>query len=95
MDAGSALTLKAGGSFVKLDASGVTVVGAQVRVNSGGSAGSGSGAKPMLPGAQTAAAPPADEPPYEVLAKQYLVFRQTGKGVCEVCEAAKEPEGVQ
>lgn len=49
MEAGSELTLKAGGSFVKLDASGVTLVGGQVKINSGGSAGSGSGARPIVP----------------------------------------------
>lgn len=45
LDAGSEITLKAAGgsSFVKVDASGVTVVGAAVGMNSGGSAGSGSG----------------------------------------------------
>lgn len=49
MEAGSELTLKVGGSFIKLDASGVTVVGAQVKLNSGGNAGVGSGARPILP----------------------------------------------
>jgi len=95
IEAGSELTVQAGGSFIKLDAGGVTVVGAEVKLNSGGSAGTARGAKPLLPGAQTAAPPPADELPYEALAKQYLVFRQTEKGVCEVCEAAKESEGAQ
>ena len=54
IEAGAELTLKAGGSFIKLDASGVTVVGPQVRVNAGGSPGSGSGIAikaPVLPGA--------------------------------------------
>lgn len=53
MDAGSELTLKVGGSFIKLDAGGVTLVGAQLKLNSGGSAGTGSGAaiqKPLPPG---------------------------------------------
>src|SRR5690606_1435978 len=49
MEAGSELTLKAGDSFVKLDASGVTLVGGQVKINSGGSAGSGSEARPIVP----------------------------------------------
>ncbi|MBA2781263.1 type VI secretion system tip protein VgrG, partial [Halomonas kenyensis] len=43
---------KAGGSFLKLDPSGITIVGAQVKINSGGSPGSGSGqgaAAPELP----------------------------------------------
>ncbi|MCC5884702.1 MAG: hypothetical protein JJU25_18950, partial [Halomonas sp.] len=43
IDAGAEITLKAGGSFLKLDPSGITIVGAQVKINSGGSPGSGSG----------------------------------------------------
>ncbi|WP_422775409.1 bacteriophage T4 gp5 trimerisation domain-containing protein, partial [Pseudomonas aeruginosa] len=50
LEAGAELTLKGGGSFLKLDASGVTLSGANVRVNSGGSPGNGSGAAPLLPG---------------------------------------------
>ena len=54
IEAGAELTLKVGGSFIKLDASGVTMVGPQVRVNAGGSPGAGSGIgikAPGLPGA--------------------------------------------
>jgi type VI secretion system secreted protein VgrG len=53
LEAGDELTLNAGGSFLKLDGSGVTVVGPKVRVNAGGSPGSGSGQAvegPLLPG---------------------------------------------
>ena len=50
LEAGAELTLKGGGSFLKLDASGVTLSGVNVRVNSGGSPGNGSGAAPLLPG---------------------------------------------
>ncbi len=59
LQAGSELTLKVGGSFVKLDASGVTLVGAQVRLNSGGSAGKGAGAQPLLPQVSETDTPPA------------------------------------
>jgi type VI secretion system secreted protein VgrG len=48
-EAGSELTLKVGGNFVKLSASGVTIVGKSVKMNAGGGAGSGSGARPLLP----------------------------------------------
>ncbi|MBK3759487.1 type VI secretion system Vgr family protein [Stutzerimonas frequens] len=50
LEAGSELTFKAGGSFIKLDASGITMVGPLIRMNSGGSPGKGSGAAPVLPG---------------------------------------------
>jgi type VI secretion system secreted protein VgrG len=43
LDAGSKLTIKAAGSFIKVDAGGVHVVGSAINLNSGGSAGSGSG----------------------------------------------------
>jgi len=50
IEAGAELTIKAGGSFIRLNASGVTIVGPKVRINSGGSPGSGTGARPLLPG---------------------------------------------
>ena len=50
LDAGSEITFKVGGSFVKLDPSGVTMVGPSVNINAGGSPGSGSGAAPLMPG---------------------------------------------
>ena len=43
------LTLKAAGGFVTIDPSGVTIQGTLVRINSGGAAGSGSGASPQKP----------------------------------------------
>lgn len=53
VEGGMELTAKAGGSFVKVDAGGVTISGPNVKVNSGGGPGSGSGIKilgPLLPG---------------------------------------------
>jgi type VI secretion system secreted protein VgrG len=89
LEAGSELTFKAAGSFIKLDASGITMVGTLIRMNAGGSPGKGSGASPILPGQVM----PADaDVPLEALAKQSLVFRHASKGVCEVCEAAKSAE---
>ena len=43
LEAGSELTLKVGGSFVKVEPSGVTLVGPTIKMNSGGSPGNGSG----------------------------------------------------
>src|SRR5690554_3222272 len=53
IEAGAEITLQAGGSFIKLDPGGVTIVGAQVKINAGGSPGVGSGQAvetPLLPG---------------------------------------------
>ncbi|WP_077334984.1 type VI secretion system Vgr family protein [Vibrio ruber] len=49
IEAGNEITLKAGGSFVKVDPSGVSLSGAGVNLNSGGSAGSGSGFAGEMP----------------------------------------------
>ena len=49
LEAGSELTFKAAGSFIKLDAGGITMVGPIIQLNSGGGPGSGSGAAPVLP----------------------------------------------
>ncbi|WP_122466283.1 type VI secretion system tip protein VgrG [Pseudomonas viridiflava] len=53
VEGGMELTSKAGGSFIKLDAGGVTISGAEVKVNTGGSAGVGTGIgilAPLIPG---------------------------------------------
>ncbi|NGZ68590.1 type VI secretion system tip protein VgrG [Vibrio aestuarianus subsp. cardii] len=43
LDAGNEITIKAAGSFIKVDGGGVHLVGPAINLNSGGSAGSGSG----------------------------------------------------
>ena len=57
IDAGMELTAKGGGSWLKLDPSGVTLSGATIQINSGGAPGSGSGIRilnPLIPGAAEA-----------------------------------------
>jgi type VI secretion system secreted protein VgrG len=49
VEAGASLTLKGPGGFVHIHGGGVDIVGTMVKINSGGSAGSGSGAKPTAP----------------------------------------------
>jgi len=49
LEATSKLTLKVGGSIVVLDASGVSIVGTMVKINSGGSGGSAGSASPKDP----------------------------------------------
>ncbi|MCM2973222.1 type VI secretion system tip protein TssI/VgrG [Larsenimonas suaedae] len=49
LSAGQTLSLSAGGSFIKLDPSGVTIVGPSIKMNSGGSAGSGPGQNAQVP----------------------------------------------
>jgi len=50
LEAGAELTLVGGGSFIKIDAGGVTMSGPTININSGGSPGSGTGAAPLMPG---------------------------------------------
>ncbi len=49
LEAGMSITLKAGGGFVVVGPAGVTISGTPVLINSGGSAGSGSGCSPQAP----------------------------------------------
>lgn len=49
IEAGTSITLKAGGGFVVVGPAGVTISGTPVLINSGGAAGSGSGAAPDAP----------------------------------------------
>ena len=49
IEAGSRLTLKGPGGFVDIHSGGIDIVGTMVKINSGGSAGSGSGSSPKAP----------------------------------------------
>lgn len=49
IEAAKDLTLKGPGGFIRIDAGGVTIKGNLVKINSGGSAGKGSGSKPEDP----------------------------------------------
>ncbi|WP_158108287.1 type VI secretion system Vgr family protein [Vibrio furnissii] len=102
LDAGSELTIKAAGSFIKVDGGGVHVVGSAINLNSGGSAGSGSGyggQAAELPGGVEAQAVPEElqqaniqstQESMSPLLKSRQIEALKGKDpVCEVCEEAK------
>lgn len=104
LNAGSEITLKAGGSFVKVDAAGVHVVGSAIGLNSGGSAGSGSGyagQSAVLPNVLQAVPVPAELVQPDIVASSeamspQLIERQIEsiKGptpVCEICEEEDRP----
>ncbi|VXB04003.1 Rhs element Vgr protein [Pseudomonas sp. 8AS] len=95
IDAGMELTAKGGGSFLKLDPSGITLSGATVKINSGGTPGSGLGIRilsPVIPGAvdqdNTGAKPKL------ALANAQLQMarkaRLLGASRCPICEACRE-----
>ncbi|HAT1546879.1 TPA: type VI secretion system tip protein VgrG, partial [Aeromonas hydrophila] len=90
MEAGAELTLKVGGSFVKIDPSGVTLSGGSIKMNSGGSPGSGSGwggQMPIQPEAVEVVAPP---PPMDP-ARQIATLK-SAEPVCEICEQLAKGE---
>ncbi|MEG3081803.1 type VI secretion system tip protein TssI/VgrG, partial [Halomonas sp. 5021] len=93
LEAGNELTLNAGGSFLKLDGSGVTVVGPKVRVNAGGSPGSGSGQAvegPLLPGHTVAEGHERVDPSSQnALLESHLKLPE----VCEECWQKALAEG--
>ena len=100
IDAGSETTLNAGGSFVKIDASGVSLVGPKINLNSGGSPGNGSGYRGQqaaLPnGLELQQAPEEMEP---IVIESSLVTEQQrntvleaarkGSPICRACEDAQ------
>ena len=93
--AGMELTAAGGGSFVKLDPSGVTISGATIKMNTGGAPGSGSGLKilgPVIPWA--ADAYKAGQKPELALANARLQLavkaRQLAASRCPICEACRE-----
>ncbi|ALP43032.1 type VI secretion system tip protein VgrG [Aeromonas schubertii] len=90
MEAGAELTLKVGGSFVKIDAGGVTVSGGSIKMNSGGSPGSGSGwggQMPIQPGEVEVVAPP---PPMDPV--RQVATLKSAEPVCEICEQLAKEE---
>ena len=86
LEAGSELTFKAAGSFIKLDASGITMVGPVIKMNSGGSPGKGLGAAPILPGEVR----PADaDIPGAVLEHRLKQARLSHEPLIELCQKPK------
>ncbi|WP_448132490.1 type VI secretion system tip protein TssI/VgrG [Stutzerimonas chloritidismutans] len=90
LEAGSELTFKAGGSFIKLDASGITMVGPLIRMNSGGSPGKGSGAAPRLPGQVKAA--DADKAGQLLIQAQKQALQQAARTALPICEICQQIE---
>ena len=101
IEAGMSITLKAGGGFIVIGPAGVTISGTPVLINSGGSAGSGSGSNPEAPKLPKAAAddkaggmdkPPPPKPPkpdtYGPSSTVLKLAAKEEKPFCEKCAAA-------
>ncbi|AHL74128.1 type IV secretion protein Rhs [Stutzerimonas stutzeri] len=95
IDAGMELTASGGGSFLKLDPSGVTLNGATIKMNSGGAPGKGSGLSILAPAVPWAAdQDKAGAQPKLALANTQLQIarkaRQIGASRCPICEACRD-----
>jgi hypothetical protein len=99
IEAGSSISLKVGGSFVTIHGGGVDIEGPLVKINSGGSPGSGSGASPIA--AKSPARPrgsqggtdmkPVKPPKPEAYSPQAASLQLAWKAAapfCEQCAAA-------
>ncbi|SDZ68330.1 type VI secretion system secreted protein VgrG, partial [Pseudomonas sp. NFIX28] len=84
-EAGSELTAKAGGSFVKLDGGGVTISGADVKINSGGAPGTGTGIAALLPGLLKAADADKAGGLLQVRSNSPIPRLTPPKGICVEC----------
>lgn len=102
IEAGVSITLKAGGGFIVVGPAGVTISGTPVLINSGGAAGSGSGASPHKPKKPKVAAddkagskdePAPKRPPrpatYGPSATVLKTASQNGTPFCQKCEEAR------
>ena len=94
IEADSELTVKAGGSFIRLDASGIAISGPLARINAGGAPGSGSGIAikmPRVPGMadqDSPGAPPeavaANPPPRQPVCEECLLqAKKRGQALAE------------
>jgi type VI secretion system secreted protein VgrG len=96
LEAGASLSLKVGGNFITLNSGGVFIKGTMVMINSGGAAGSGSGASPQAPkppkepaqskGGDVTQAPTRQKPTaYSPQANMFKMAADSGTPFCEVC----------
>ena len=101
IETGTSLTLKVGGNFININSGGIFIKGTMVFINSGGAAGSGSGASPDLPvdpkEADTAVpgqrvptpvpSPPPPNPNFKSLAALVMInAARNAAPFCEICE---------
>ncbi len=103
IETGANLTLKVGGNFININAGGIFIKGTMVMINSGGAAGTGSGANPDAPkeakeadkakaGERVKPAkplPPVKPAKYSQAAMVLKKASKDGSAFCEVCTRKK------
>jgi type VI secretion system secreted protein VgrG len=98
IESGATLTLKVGGNFINLNPAGIFISGTMVMLNSGGAAGSGSGASPETPKAPQEAdkaepgqkdQPPPPPPPLKPVSYSpaALAMQRAAQNGTPFCEA--------
>jgi type VI secretion system secreted protein VgrG len=96
LESGTTLSLKVGGNFITISSSGIDIKGTMVNINTGGSAGSGSGAKPKKPtlpkeageskgGEQTKPEKRQKPTTYSPQAQMFKMAAKGGTPFCEIC----------
>ena len=96
LESDTKISMKVGGNFINIDSSGVTIQGQLTKINSGGSAGSGSGASPLPPelpekageteGGEMTEAPKRQKPAaYSPQAQMFKMAANGGTPFCEIC----------
>ncbi|OOG55629.1 type VI secretion system tip protein TssI/VgrG [Rhodanobacter sp. C03] len=105
IEAGATLTLKVGSNFININPSGISMQGTMVMINSGGSAGTGSGSSPTAPkdpleadqakpGEAMPPPAPGDAPPPPASPQAGVLkdAAKSGTPFCEKCEAARKAQ---
>jgi type VI secretion system secreted protein VgrG len=89
IEAGARLSLKVGGNFIDINPAGVFIKGTMVMVNSGGSAGSGSGASPRAPKNAEKAhdSKGGTDKPITQKAAALIAARASSTPFCEICNS--------
>lgn len=89
LESGTQITLKVGGNFIDINPGGVFIKGTTVMVNSGGSAGSGSGASPKVPKNATVAPGSigGTDKPITQKAAALIAARASSTPFCEICNS--------
>ncbi|OLQ90136.1 type IV secretion protein Rhs [Vibrio panuliri] len=93
IEAGSELTVKTGGNFLRIDASGVHIVGASINLNSGGSAGSGSGyggKMALLPNGVVSPPPPENPLPLQITPDKLMSLSLLDIPIAKRCQRQQD-----
>ncbi len=89
LESGTQISLKVGGNFIDINPGGVFIKGTMVMVNSGGSAGSGSGASPKPPKSdkKVSESSGGTDKPITQKAAALIAARAASTPFCEICNA--------